>query len=284
MVAEPWRTRHHAVTAGQAWDGHRILLLDQPHLEAALVHECAHLAMTAAWSALPRALQEGVAQHLELLWDPAQADARRVYTALVLLDHLGGTPLTVTLDSPPRAEVVLTVPSALNAGSTWPLQAALTANSQAEWAALTQDQRDVAREIGVAVVQRLIERHGLNALHGRCTATWEQAEPVVDAGWLLSAAGIADSPEGWRTVATERLDERDLTYLATDLLAEREDLLVEIVEALRTSHPEASGTDAQTVLDQVPMSLSVAGTQVELPLNDLAAFRDAFTSAWARLD
>ena len=63
------------------------------------------------------------------------------------------------------------------------------------------------------LIDRTIERHGLQHLHNLCLSAEQQGYDAIPRPWLLEAANLQDNPENWRQAALEGMGEAELIEL-----------------------------------------------------------------------
>lgn len=193
----------------------RILLArDADDLERTLAHELVHAALDESWRTLPGTLEEGLADQISTQLVPEGATRLRAGRLASAALATGGLGLTLEVEN-------------LEHQTTWMARITLSGSRPS-----AEPQRDVFRlaaglsstrvtpaskrgyyGLAFLLVNRIVERQGVEHLHNLCVSAAEQGLSQVPRPWLLAAADLADSAEAWRQAALERMGAAELREL-----------------------------------------------------------------------
>lgn len=189
---------------------HRIhLRAGAEDLERTLAHELVHASLGPSWEALPGTLEEGLCDVIAARLCPASAARLRAGRLSSAALALGGFSIELTLALPAEA-------------SPGGVGLALAARLRLEDSREELDPLDVfARSAGLSstklsphvkkafyglaglVVQRLVDRHGVEGVHQLCLAARARGLASVPAEWILQSAGLDPDPRTWRQALLE---------------------------------------------------------------------------------
>jgi hypothetical protein len=260
--------------AGRVWPLYgeeRVRVLLAPDAgRSVLTHELVHALLGPEWSALPPALEEGLADRLAFERHPHTRGPWQHWNTL--LGGQGGALLELRIARgrgqglgsqlgwlpPERAEApALSLANLIELGGREP------------WRGLAPAQVRQAYAAGYALLVRIDERHGLEGLLERCRATQAAGRRHLSAAEVLE---LADLPDG--RFAAEWLEERrDLALAEIDLLSLS---ALEVAEDLYARGGE-NGESAAEFLERLDGRLSGAG-RGWIPwrkLPNFAAFEEA---------
>ena len=187
--------------------------------ERVLVHELVHASLDEAWDALPGTLEEG-------LCDALAARLSDVGVARLRAGRLSSAALVcggLTLD----VEVRRAGPRP-GERSGWSARMLLSSDE-----VVAEPQREIFRVsaglsstrlepnvkrglygLSFLLVDRILERIGLEGLHGLCLEAAAQGYDTVPRRWLLEAAELEDDARAWGRAAAAGLSEGELLELA----------------------------------------------------------------------
>lgn len=269
---EGWDGREAAAELAQS----RIIVKSQPTSErqvGLLVHELVHLLVGETWSALPLAVEEGLASILENEAAPGEAPlviAERVAGAMAALG--GETHEVAFVDSAGTwyADLHWRLEEPL------PIEAILAADRE-RFLELSHDReiRRAMRGVGFIVAWRIVASEGTEGLRRLSMEALDRGDAQVAPNTLLAKASL-EAAGDWEAAIDElttpgvrgvvdRIQARQLGVLAAREIARRKPDLV--------THP------AEEVLGRTSVVLRPHQGHVR-PLNTLSQFRESFTSAW----
>ncbi len=255
-------------------------------LERTLVHELVHAALGESWRALPGTLEEGLCDVVAVQLSDSGAESMRAGRLSAACFALGGLEfdLEVQLDlddewsgersgepgdefaAPRRAARLSYVARILLQNE----KATLTDPRRVfdVRAGLSSTRMESANKrafygLGFAVVQRIVERRGIEGLHRLCVEALAEGRPEVPIERLLAAAELPADREGWRRALLEDLTRRDLAELVGMYPAFLSDALTGCLDSFpELVSPSPRGSSSIT--------LRLVGTEVALPLRALA--------------
>ncbi|MCP5023593.1 MAG: hypothetical protein GY930_17720 [bacterium] len=193
----------------------RILLArNADDMERTLAHELVHASLGHGWHTLPGTLEEGLADYMSAKLVPdaaARLRAGRLASAALATGGLGMT-LSIRLPNNPStwmARITLsgTQPSANPQRDVFRLAAGLSSTK------VTAASKRGYYGLAFVLINRTIERQGLQHLLNLCLSAEQQGYESVPRPWLLKAADLADTPEAWRTAALEAMGKAELVEL-----------------------------------------------------------------------
>lgn len=262
----------------------RILLSRRAEdVERVLAHELTHAALGPSWASLPGTLEEGlcdcVAARL-VAGGAARLRAGRLSSAALAC---GG--IELELDVQPRsfghglplgwsARISLTSEEP-------PPDAHLAVFQVAAGLSSTRIGSSAKRSyygLSFLLVERVVERRGMDGLHDLCLAAREQGHGRVPKAWLLRAAELDDEAETWRRAAVQAMGEAELAELVRmypDFVADA------LADHLRRLGLEGSPAEQ---LEAVDAELGLAGSEARLRVTDLGFLRAAVVERLARPD
>ena len=212
-----------------------------------VAHELVHALLGPSWQTLPTALEEGLAT-----WVATQIEPRSYQRVTKLLaaapDRMARIELDAVLAGAPVAlpdrALTLAIASASDASVeeilAFPLGRELYPPGRAAKLRLYG--------VGLALIDTIVRRGGIEALHGLCLRAEAEGLDRVPTEWIMTAAG-ADTPEGRRLALRPPLRPEDALWLV-----EHRDLwprLARSYRALRSgdSHLAASPDEFVDALD-----------------------------------
>ncbi len=254
----------------------RILLgRDADNLERTLAHELVHAALGDGWKTLPGSLEEGLCDHVSATLTPngaARLRAGRLSSAALAC---GG--LRMQLDISPRPEpdgvvhmpwsarIVLSTdePERLDAHlEVFSIEAGLSSST------LPSSAKRGYYGLSYLVVDRIVERFGLEALHDLCVAAAEDSFDHIPTSWLLLAAELDREQATWRKAAASAFTEVEVV----ELLHMFPDF---VVDALVGYLMELDTDDPTVVLESLDAELRVIEGTASVRVMDYGFIRAA---------
>lgn len=190
-------------------------------LERTLAHELCHAFLDPCWERLPGTIEEGLCDVVSLRLAPRSAARTRAGRLSAAAFALGGLALELTvmlpstdLEGGPR--IALSTGLLLEGAATTlsdPLEALRVR------AGLSSTRLDPARKkalygLALLVVERIVERRGIEGLHALCERAAREGHRLVPEQWLLEAAELpAGDPAAWRAAAEAALGKPELAAL-----------------------------------------------------------------------
>lgn len=193
----------------------RILLArDADDMERTLAHELVHASLGHDWNTLPGTLEEGLADYMSTQMVPEAAPRLRAGRLASAALATGGLGLTLSIRLPDHpatwmARITLsgTQPSPNPQRDVFRLAAGLSSTK------VTAASKRGYYGLAFLLIDRTIERHGLQHLHNLCLSAEQQGHAAIPRPWLLEAANLADTPEAWRQAALESMGHAELVEL-----------------------------------------------------------------------
>ncbi len=197
---------------------HRIHLREQAEdLERTLAHELVHATLGESWEVLPGTLEEGLCDVIAARLCPdsaARLRAGRLSSACLALGNIG-----FELDGslPPEASadgVQLRFLAHLRvdgpaAAPVDPLDV-FRSSAGLSSAKLSPHLKKALYGLAGMVVQRLVDRRGIEGLHELCLRAKLEGHAHVPTGWILEAAGLDRDREHWRIALLEGIGQDEL--------------------------------------------------------------------------
>jgi hypothetical protein len=194
----------------------RVLLLPEAERRV-LTHELVHALLGPDWAPLPTALEEGLADWLAFERHPHTRGPWQHWNAL--LGESAGATLEISVQlgrgrghgtslgwsAPPREAQARNLD----------LTAILNLKESDPWAGLSPADVRLVYAAGYGLVERIVERHGIEGLHAACLAARLAGENRLSAPSLLA---LADLPAG-AFPPQELAQRRDLALRQMDLLS-----------------------------------------------------------------
>ncbi|MFT5050767.1 MAG: hypothetical protein ACI8QZ_002170 [Chlamydiales bacterium] len=249
-------------------------------LERTLAHELVHAALGASWRALPGSLEEGLCDAISARLAPD--GAARLRAGRFSSAALGCGGLTMDLKivqetgerndspwpSPPiwSARIALTSEELPTDGhlSVFKVQAGLSSST------LASTTKRGYYGLSYLLIERIIERQGLEALNELCVQSIRAGHSKVPTAWLLAAAGLTTDAKTWQTAAIESLGEREIIQLLMMYPGFVVDSLVDyLVESGREN------------LDGVQARLQLTGSPATVNVSSLTFIRDQVEASLA---
>lgn len=129
--------------------------------------------------------------------------------------------------------------------------------------------------VGMVVVERVLERHGLEHLHALCERARREGLEQVPPAWLLEAAGLDETPATWHHALLDGLDEADLReqlrYVSVALARW-------LVDSFRARYPEL---DARGFLENGLPTIGWEGSSLRVALRSVPALTERIEARWA---
>ena len=256
----------------------------QRELSAALGHELVHSLLGPSWSTLPAVAEEGLADWVQERLHPELASSLRadhLAKAAAAFDGLqlglwlpdrhgeGEQIARFTFLGRPEGALPLGPPSeAIERrgepdGSFWqPYQVSVS------------DPRLYG--MGYLLVARIVERHGIAALHGLCLRAGQEGLASVPSAWLLDLAGLDDEPATWRRAVAVRFGETEVKALGRTLVPFLVDLLAQEVR------PQVNASSSDEFLWRYRPRLGLVDADVRVPLYRVPDLPSALRRAWSQ--
>ncbi len=187
-------------------------------LERTLAHELVHASLGDSWSYLPGTLEEGLCDWVSAQLVPRGAAEMRAGRLSAASFATGGLEFDVELSGPRQdgldvtvgARVLLTgdVSQELSPEEVFRVKAGLSTTR------LPAGAKKAYYGLSYLVVERVIERRGLNGLHGMCLQAERRGLDEIPVDWLLRAAELDGAgPEEWRVAIQEALGPEEVRLL-----------------------------------------------------------------------
>ena len=245
-------------------------------LDFLLAHELVHALMGGTWDPLPAVMKEGLCDALAARLVPRSAPLARALRLFAARFAFGDQALDLSLTEPGLGgrwgtRIDIASPGVLRRG---PLDALALQGRGIRLHDATEDE-DALYGYGLLVVERSVERIGLDGLHLMCVAATEDGAEVVPADWLLWAAGLDTDPATWQRALAEGFGPDELAALTGHLA---EGLADAIVSNCRYRFPDF---DAAGFRATAAPTLGLRGGDLEVELDRLPALSAAIDRAWA---
>jgi hypothetical protein len=190
---------------------HRIHLREKAEdLDRTLAHELVHATLGESWEALPGTLEEGLCDVVAARLCPASAARLRAGRLSSACLALGSLALELDCSLPPEASADgvglrflahLRVDGAA-AAPVDPLDV-FRSSAGLSSAKLSPHVKKALYGLAGMLVQRVVDRHGIEGLHELCLRARREDRGHVPAGWILEAAGLDRDREHWRVALVE---------------------------------------------------------------------------------
>jgi len=247
---------------------HRIHLREQAEdLDRTLAHELVHATLGESWDALPGTLEEGLCDVIAAQLCPASAARLRAGRLSSASLALGSIVLELDCSVPPAPGVAgvgarflahLRVDGA--AGSPVDPLDVFRSKAGLSSAKLSPHVKKALYGLAGMVVQRVVDRHGIEGLHELCLRARREDHECVPAGWILEAAGLDRELEHWRTALLEGIGTEELGEFVRGHPDLATPVLMEFLGPLRAQeHPRSGLPDLRASL-----ALPQSGASVDL--------------------
>jgi len=244
-------------------------------LDFLLAHELVHALMGESWDPLPAVMKEGLCDTLAARLVPRSAPLARALRLFAARFAFGDQALDLALTEPGLGgrwgtRIDIASPGVDRRG---PMDA-LALRGRGVRLHGDVDDEDALYGYGLLVVERSVDRVGLEGLHTLCVAAQEQDEEVVPVDWLLWAAGLDADPRSWDRALAEAFGPLELDALTSHLA---QGLADAIVGNCRYRFPDF---DATRFRDAAELTLGLHGGELEVDLRELPALEAAIDRAW----
>lgn len=240
--------------------------------ERVLAHEMVHAMLDKSWRTLPGTLEEGL----------CDAIAARVSSVGVARLRAGRLSSAALVCGGLQLEVEVSLPTEV-AGERrgWSSRVSLSSDEGVD-----QPQREVFRVaaglsstrlepsvkrgfygLSFLLVDRILERRGLEGLHALCTRATAEGFDRIPRPWLLEAAELEDDTRAWGRAAAKGLGAEELRQLAR--------LYPAIVADATLGRLDPEEATAKDLLTGIEIVLSAAGGETEVRVDDLVEVRAA---------
>lgn len=244
-------------------------------LDFLLAHELVHALMGDSWDPLPAVMKEGLCDTLAARLVPRSAPLARALRMFAARFAFGDQALDIALTAPglggrwgTRVDI-----ASPGVGRRTPMEALTLRGRGVRLADDTEDE-DALYGYGLLIVERAVQRVGLDGLHALCLRAREEHEDVVPGEWLLWAAGLDADPDTWERGLAEAFGAEELAALTGHLAAGLSDA---IVSNCRYRYPDF---DAQRFREEADLTLGLHGAELEVPLSQLPALEAAVDRTW----
>ncbi len=197
---------------------HRIHLREQAEdLERTLAHELVHATLGESWEALPGTLEEGLCDVIAARLCPASAArlrAGRLSSACLALGSIefeleGSLPAEACADGVRLCFLAHLRVDGPTAAPVDPLDV-LRSSAGLSSAKLSPHLKKALYGLAGMVVQRIVDRRGIEGLHELCLRARSTGQRHVPSGWILEAAGLDCDRETWRSALLEGIGSEEL--------------------------------------------------------------------------
>lgn len=187
-------------------------------LERTLAHELVHAALGDTWAALPGTLEEGLCDWVSARLVPLGAAEMRAGRLSAASFATGGLELDVELSAPAARGLELAVGARVvltgGHGTDLTPQEVFRVRAGLSSTKLDPSAKKAYYGLSYLIVERVIERRGLDGLHGLCLRARQEGRTEIPAEWLLNAAGLDGvGPHGWRDAIQDALGPDELRLL-----------------------------------------------------------------------
>lgn len=242
-----------------------------------LAHELVHAHMGPSWAPLPAIMKEGLCDALACRLVPQDAARARALRLFAARFAFGPQELLLSCAQPAfggrsGARLAISSPGGTPRG---PFEALELEGRGVRLHDGPADE-DMLYGYGLLLVERALERIGLQGLHALCERARGTGRELVPLEWVLWAAELDHEPASWQRALAEGLGAPELAALGAHLAT---GLAEAIVSATRWRYPDLDGT---RFLAEAEPTLGLRGGDLQLPLADLPELRDALLAAWAR--
>ena len=271
----PWR----AFPLGKATDGLHLdfLWIDRIYLSedaerGAVAHELGHCLLGADWNRLPPFMEEGLCNWFQTRQPGMERDGERRRLLRVTAALALGGELELRLDGSAAAENAST---RIRFSSTLPGLDRIARHSSSALVLEDSEQRLTAHAHGYVLVERVVERVGLEGLIALCRRASREQRARVPLDWLYAAAGIEGSESMGRELLLAMQPE-ELTIMARSLTDP-------ILRFLSKERGLARGSpDFERWLRAADPVLAIPGTELALELMNVDGVGEALAAARAR--
>jgi hypothetical protein len=244
-------------------------------LDFLLAHELVHALMGESWDPLPAVMKEGLCDTLAARLVPRSAAPARALRLFAARFAFGDQALDLALNEPGLGgrwgtRIDIASPGVERRG---PMDA-LALRGRGVRLQGDVDDEDALYGYGLLVVERSVDRVGLEGLHMLCIAADEQGEDVVPSDWLLWAAGLDADPRSWDRALAEAFGPPELDALTAHLA---EGLSDAIVGNCRYRFPDF---DAVGFREAADLTLGLHGGELEVDLRELPTLEAAIDKVW----
>lgn len=249
----------------------RILLArDADHLARTLAHELVHAYLSADWNSLPGTLEEGLCDQISGSLVPdgaARLRAGRLASAALVC---GSIQLEFKVRSA-HTEKDWSARIALSGGT--PEEAPQRAVFRLA-AGLSSTRLEASAKRGYygmayLLVDRVIERIGLEGLHALCLRATEEGFDTIPRPWLLDAAELEDDREAWGRAAMQSMGSEELA----ELIKMHPNFAINAL-AKYLNAAELEGTPKEQ-LGAIEAELWIANSETMIDLDQLPIVREA---------
>lgn len=243
---------------------HRIHLREQAEdLERTLAHELVHATLGESWEELPGTLEEGLCDVVAAELCPESAARLRAGRLSSACLAFGSIVLDLDCSLPPEEVSVhflahLRVDDAAGP-SVDPLEV-LHASAGLSSAKLSPHVKKALYGLAGMLVQRVVDRHGIEGLHALCLRARAQGERHIPAEQLLEAAGLDRDPQHWRRALLEGIGPAELSEFVRGHPELATPALLEFLGPQRAAGSPASGLRGL----RVSLSLPESGASLDL--------------------
>lgn len=236
-------------------------------LERTLAHELTHATLGSTWRFLPGTIEEGLCDFISARICPESAPAMRAGRLSAASFAIGGLELELQLDHMADNGVLLASYSArvlLQSGGSIPLDPLDVFDVRAGLSSTKIDSSHKKAFYGLSyvVVNRVVERHGIEGLHELCLRSEREDESEIPGEWLLEAAGLDSNRMSWQRAISSAFGEAELE----ELVAMYPQFLSEAMKLCKTSFPPlfAENPTAPGLDLELRLSLPYGGASVVL--------------------
>ncbi len=183
-----------------------------------LAHELVHASLGASWGVLPGSLEEGLCDLISIHLVPEEATEMRAGRLSAAAFATGGLALDIEVLLPAKASrsgvglgattrvrLLGAISEDLDPNSVFDVAAGLSTTK------LATNDKKALYGLSFLLVERIVERIGLEGLHELCLRATEQGHHEVPREWLLEAAELqADERLAWHEVIHAAMGTREL--------------------------------------------------------------------------
>jgi hypothetical protein len=248
---------------------HRIHLREEAEdLDRTLTHELVHATLGESWEALPGTLEEGLCDVIAARLCPASAARLRAGRLSSASLALGSIDFELDCSLPPEsspAGVGLRFFAHLrvDGSAASPVDPFEVFRSSAglSSAKLSPHVKKALYGLAGMVVQRVVDRHGIEGLHELCLRARREGQRQIPTGWILESAGLDRDLEHWRTALLEGLGPDELGEFVRGHPDLATPALIQFLGPLRATGPVGANLPALRAFLTLPQS----GASVDLP-------------------
>jgi hypothetical protein len=244
-------------------------------LDFLLAHELVHALMGESWDPLPAVMKEGLCDSLAARLVPKSAPLARALRMFAARFAFGDQALDLALTEPDfggrwGTRIDIASPGVLRRD---PLDALALQGRGIRLHGDTEDE-DALYGYGLLVVERAIDRIGVEGLNAMCREARDAGSEVVPPDWLLWAAGLDTDLDTWDRALAEAFGPAELDALTGHLA---EGLAGAIVSNCRYRFPDF---DAAGFRQAAAPTLGLHGGDLEVGLDRLPDLASAIDRAW----